>query len=197
MKLFRKDYKSMSDEELMKLYTQGDKSAFEQVYNRYEKFMVNFFYRKLWNDRIKAEDFAQDIFTKLIDNPALFDTSRNFKAWLFSVANNMCKNEYKKQEVRKNTGYDVPEYYEGKVEEDGPDKSVDKASFNEVLKAELDKLGDKHKEVFMMRHFDGMALEEIAEALDINTGTVKSRLHHATKTVAQKLEVFRKIILKD
>lgn len=197
MKLFRKDYKSLSDEELMKLYTQGDKSAFEQVYNRYEKFMVNFFYRKLWNDRNKAEDFAQDIFTKLIDNPNLFDTDRNFKAWLFSVANNMCKNEYKKQDVRKNTGYDVPEHFEGKLMEDGADIGVDKAGFNELLKNELDKLGEKHKEVFMMRHFDGMALEEIAEALEINTGTVKSRLHHATKTVAVKLEVYRKILMKD
>lgn len=197
MKLFRKDYKTMSDEALMRLYTKGDKSAFEQIYDRYEKFMVNFFNRKLWNDRIKAEDFAHDLFTKLIDNPELFDPERNFKAWLFSVANNMCKNEYKKQDIRKNTSYDVPEHYQGTDTADAPDKEVDKASFNEVLKRELDKLGDKHKEVFMMRHFDGLALEEIAAALDINTGTVKSRLHHATKTVAEKLEIFRKIIVKE
>lgn len=197
MRLFRKDYKNLSDEELMRLYIKGDKAAFEQVYDRYEKFMVNFFNRKLWNDRIKAEDFTHDLFTKLIDNPELFDPERNFKAWLFSVANNMCKNEYKKQEIRKNTSYDVPEHYQGTDTNDGADKGVDKASFNEVLKRELDKLGDIHREVFMMRHFDGLALEEIAEALDINTGTVKSRLHHATKTVAEKLEIFRKVILKD
>jgi RNA polymerase sigma-70 factor (ECF subfamily) len=197
MKLFRKDYKTLSDEELMRLYTKGDKAAFEPIYDRYEKFMVNFFYRKLWSDRIKAEDFAHDLFTKLIDNPELFDTERNFNAWLFSVASNMCKNEYKKQEVRKNTSYDVPEHYQGTDGADSADKEVDKGSFNEVLKRELDKLGDKHKEVFMMRHFDGLALEEIAEALDINTGTVKSRLHHATKTVAEKLEIFRKTLLKD
>lgn len=197
MKLFRKDYKTLSDEELMRLYSKGDKAAFEPIYDRYEKFMVNFFYRKLWSDRIKAEDFAHDLFTKLIDNPELFDPERNFKAWLFSVASNMCKNEYKKQEVRKNTSYDVPDHYQGTDGADSADKEVDKGSFNEVLKRELDKLGDKHKEVFMMRHFDGLALEEIAEALDINTGTVKSRLHHATKTVAEKLEIFRKTLLKD
>lgn len=197
MKLFRKDYKSSSDEQLMQLYAQGDHAAFEQIYDRYEKFMVNFFYRKLWNDRIKAEDFTHDLFTKLVDSPDLFDTSRNFKAWLFSVANNMCKNEYKKQEVRKNTSYDVPDHYQGTDQKDTPDVEVDKMSFNQALQHELGKLGEKHKEVFMMRHFDGMALEEIAEALDINTGTVKSRLHHATKTVAEKLEIFRKTIIKD
>lgn len=197
MRLFGKNYKALSDEELMTLYTKGDHSAFQEVYNRYEKFMVNFFYRKLWNDRIKAEDFAHDLFTKIIDNPNLFDAQRNFKAWIFSVANNMCKNEYKKQEIRKNTGYDVPEHYQGTDQNDGADKEVDKASFNEVLQKELDKLGDKHKEVFMLRHFDGLSLEEIAETLDINTGTVKSRLHHATKTVADKLEIFRKTLLKE
>lgn len=197
MRLFGKNYKALSDEELMTLYTKGDHSAFQEVYNRYEKFMVNFFYRKLWNDRIKAEDFAHDLFTKIIDNPNLFDAQRNFKAWIFSVANNMCKNEYKKQEIRKNTGYDVPEHYQGTDQNDGADKEVDKASFNQVLQKELDKLGDKHKEVFMLRHFDGLSLEEIAETLDINTGTVKSRLHHATKTVADKLEIFRKTLLKE
>lgn len=197
MRIFKKDYTTHSDEELMTLYAKGDHKAFENLYARYEKFMVNFFYRKLWNDRIKAEDFAHDLFTKLIDNPELFDTSRNFKAWLFSVANNMCKNEYKKQDIRKNTSYDVPDHYQGTDTADTPDKEVDKASFNQVLMRELDKLGDKHKEVFMLRHFEGLALEEIAETLDINTGTVKSRLHHATKTVAEKLEIFRKSILKE
>ena len=194
MKLFKKDYKSCSDEELMRLFKNGDKGAFEQIYDRYERFMVNFFYRKLWSDRVKAEDFAHDIFTKIIDNPDSFDADRNFKAWLFSVANNMCKNEYKKQEVRKNTSYDVPEHFDGKDTGDGADVEVDKNNFNEALKKELDKLGEKHKEVFMMRHFEGLALEEIAEALDINTGTVKSRLHHATKTIADKMTIFRNTI---
>lgn len=195
MKLFKKDYKNCSDEELMRYYVDGDRLAFEQIYDRYERFMVNFFYRKLWSDRIKAEDFTHDLFTKIIDNPASFDLERNFKTWLFSVANNMCKNEYKKQEVRKNTSYDVPEHFDGKDTNDSADVEVDKKSFNEVLKQELDKLGDKHKEVFMLRHFEGMALDEIAETLEINTGTVKSRLHHATKTLADKLEIFRKTLL--
>jgi RNA polymerase sigma-70 factor (ECF subfamily) len=195
MQLFKKDYSTYTDEELMRLFIEGDKKAFEQIYGRYENFMVNFFYRKLWSDRIKAEDFAHDLFTKIIDKPESFDLSRNFKTWLFSVANNMCKNEYKKQEVRKNTGYDVPEGLEAKDNTRMPDKAVDAGNFNEQLKAELNKLNDKHREVFMLRHFEGLSLIEIAETLHINAGTVKSRLHHATKTLAGKLEVFRKTMI--
>lgn len=195
MKLFKKDYEKYTDEDLMRLYTEGDRVAFEQIYARYENYMINFFYRKLWNDRIKAEDFTHDLFTKIIDKPESFDLSRNFKTWLFSVANNMCKNEYKKQEVRKNTGYDVPEGVEAKDGTMLPDKEVDKNNFAAQLKVELNKLNDKHIEVFMLRHFEGLSLNEIAETLEINAGTVKSRLHHATKALAEKLAVFRKTMI--
>ena len=195
MKLFKKDYEKYTDEDLMRLYIEGDRVAFEQIYSRYESYMINFFYRKLWSDRIKAEDFTHDLFTKIIDKPESFDLNRNFKTWLFSVANNMCKNEYKKQEVRKNTGYDVPEGVEAKDETILPDKAVDKSNFAAQLKVELGKLNEKHREVFMLRHFEGLSLKEIAETLEINAGTVKSRLHHATKALAEKLAVFRKTMI--
>ena len=136
MKLFKKDYSTYTDEELMRSFIEGDKVSFEQIYDRYESFMVNFFYRKLWSDRIKAEDFAHDLFTKIIDKPESFDLTRNFKTWLFSVANNMCKNEYKKQEVRKNTAYDVPEGVEARDQGTLQDTEVDKSNFNEQLKIE-------------------------------------------------------------
>lgn len=195
MKLFKKDYTTYSDEELMRMHSEGDAAAFETLYDRYERFMVNFFYRKLWNDREKAEDFAHNLFAKIIEKPESFDLSRNFKTWLFSVANNMCKNEYKKQEIRKNTSYDVPEGFESKDNEDLQDKEVDKNNFKEQLKIELGKLNEKHREVFMLRHFEGLSINEIAEALEINPGTVKSRLHHATKDLADKLKVFRKAMI--
>lgn len=195
MQLFKKDFSKYTDEDLMRSFTEGDKRAFEIIYERYEAFMVNFFYRKLWSDRIKAEDFAHNLFTKIIDKPESFDLNRNFKTWLFSVANNMCKNEYKKQEVRKNTGYDIPDGVEAKDETRQADVNVDASNFNEELKAELNKLNEKHREVFMLRHFEGLSLNEIAETLEINAGTVKSRLHHATKTLAEKLAVFRKTMI--
>ena len=109
MKLFKKEYATYSDEDLMRFFLKGDEKAFEQIYDRYENFMINFFFRKLWSDREKATDFTHDLFTKLIDKPDAYDPQRPFKTWLFSVANNMCKNEYKKQAIRKPTGYDLPE----------------------------------------------------------------------------------------
>lgn len=195
MRLFKKEYATYEDEDLMRFFIKGDRKAFEQIYDRYENFIINFFYRKLWSDREKAEDFTHDLFTKIIDKPTAYDPSRSFKTWLFSVANNMCKNEYKKQEIRKPTSYEVPEDGQVKDHQDQPDREVDKNNFKEQLNTELAKLNEIHRDVFMLRHFEGLSLLEIAEALGINEGTVKSRLHLATKTLASNLAVFRETMV--
>jgi RNA polymerase sigma-70 factor (ECF subfamily) len=194
MRLFKKNYKTYSDEELMSLFIKGDREAFKQIYERYGTFLVNYFNSKLWQDREKAEDFTQELFRKIIDRPAMFDTTKKFKTWLFTIASNMCKNEYKRVEIRKNHRNDLPLGFEASDNSELQDKTLDRKSFSESLQLELDKLNDKHKDVFVLRHFDGLSMKEIAEVLDINEGTVKSRLHHATKSLAAKLELYRKII---
>jgi RNA polymerase sigma-70 factor (ECF subfamily) len=196
MKLFKKDYIKKSDEDLMRLYIKGDRKAFEQIYERYGNYVLNFFYRKLWQDREKAEDFTQEVFTKIIDKPNLFDPSKKFKSWLFTVAANMCKNEYKKQEIRKDSRNDLPEGFEAKSNSIGADNLVDENNFGATLKIELSKLKDTHREVFMLRHFEGLSMKEIADVLEINEGTVKSRLHNVTKQLAGRLEVFKKLIVE-
>jgi len=194
MRLFKKNYEKYSDEELMLLYIEGDRKAFEQIYARYGNYLVNYFNRKLWQDLEKAEDFTQELFGKIIDRPEMFDTSKKFKTWLFTIANNMCKNEYKRVEIRKSTSHEVPEGFEAKSTSELADKQLDKQTFAESLQIELDKFKDKHKDVFMLRHFEGLSLKEIAITLEINEGTVKSRLHFITKALAEKLEIYRKLI---
>lgn len=194
MRLFKKDYEKYSDEDLMLLFIKGDRKAFEQIYQRYGNYLVNYFNRKLWQDREKAEDFTQELFGKIIDRPKMFDTNKKFKTWLFTIASNMCKNEYKRVEIRKNTRNDLPEGFEAESHDELADKTVDKNSFGESLKYELNKLKDKHKEVFMLRHFEGLSIKEIANVLEINEGTVKSRLHNVTKDLAAKLAMYRKLI---
>tara|TARA_B110000211_G_C13954723_1_gene497781 strand:- start:39 stop:626 length:588 start_codon:yes stop_codon:yes gene_type:complete len=194
MRLFKKNYKTYSDEDLMSLFIKGDWEAFKQIYERYGTFLVNYFNSKLWQDREKSEDFTQELFRKIIDRPAMFDVTKKFKTWLFTIASNMCKNEYKRVEIRKNHRNDLPIGFEAKDCNELQDKTIDKKLFSKSLQFELNKLNDKHKDVFVLRHFDGLSLKEIAEVLEINEGTVKSRLHHATKSLASKLELYRKII---
>ena len=194
MKLFKKDYKTYSDEELMLLFQKGDRKAFEQIYHNYANHLVNFFYQKLWQDREKAEDAAQDIFTKLIQNPDLFDATKNFKTWVFTVAYNRCKNEYKKHEIRKNTNHEIGEYNQPKDTGSLSDEILDQLNFKNQLKTELAAMKEKHRDVFTLRHDEGLSMKEIAEVLGENEGTIKSRLHYATKHLAVQLAEYQKII---
>lgn len=191
MKLFR-NYKNLSDEDLMDLVTNKDSKAFSELYDRYSEMIVNYFYRMLWKDREKAEDFMHDIFQKLIEKPEYYDRNkRKFKTWFFSVANNMCKNEYKKQEVRSNTSSGLDETYNVSSTEEAVDRMFDNKMFKEKLLQEVNKLDDKHKEVFVMKYIDDLSNQEIADALDINLGTVKSRVFNAIKKISVNLEVYR------
>lgn len=189
-----KNYKTMSDEDLMRLFLKGNQKSFEEIYLRYKDYLLNFFYRKLWQDREKAEDFVQDIFKKVIDRPHLFDPTKSFKTWVFTMANNMCKNEYKKQEVRKDSRGDLEEGKSTLINQKEADQKVDEMDFSKALSHALLAFKEGHQEVFKLRHYEGLSMKEIADILEINEGTVKSRLHYVTKQLAFELSVYQKLI---
>lgn len=192
MRLFRKEYQTMTDEQLVIALAGGDKRAFDHLYERYASALITYFSRMLWNDREKAEDFLHDLFAKLIQRPELFDTTRSFKTWIFSVANNMCKNEYKKNEVRKTSPQEIPDYAL-KSSSSHTEQQVDEQLLTEAFDHALEQIDVKHKEVFELRHLDGFSIKEIAATLEINEGTVKSRLFYATKQLAHLLTDFQPI----
>lgn len=190
MGLFGKNYTTLSDEELMQCVAKGDSMAFNELYERYSKPMVNYFCRMLWKDREKAQDFMQDLFTKIIHKPGSYDPSRNFKTWLYSVANNMCKNEYRKQEVRKNTVNGIHENIGVADDHTASDKKADKGIFTDMLNVELDKLEEIQKTTFLLRYKMDLSIKEIAEITEASEGTVKSRLFYTLKKLSEKLKMF-------
>lgn len=190
MRLFKPQHKTMTDESLMQAVTNGDKRAFDELYFRYSGPLLGYFMRMLWRDREKSEDFVHDLFAKIVNKPELFDVTRSFKTWFYSVANNMCKNEYKKQEVRKGMTNGLDRFYTLSDSNANVFNEVQDNFFQEAFQKSMLDLDDKHKEVFSLRHLDGLSIKEIAEVLEINDGTVKSRLFYATKYLAQSLKEF-------
>lgn len=197
MKLLKPKYDGMTDEQLMVHMGKGDKRAFDEIYKRYAGPLLGYFIRMLWQDREKAEDFVHDIFAKLIRKPELFDVDRSFKTWVYSVANNMCKNEYKRHEVRKNTHNGLDNTYHVGDPSSNVMREVQENQFKEAFDKSLSDLDLKHSEVFKLRHIDGLSIKEIAEVLAINDGTVKSRLFYATRYLAQSLEHFNPMLTTD
>ncbi len=190
MRVLKSTYKDLTDEQLVQEMQCGKELAFQELYDRYAQYLFQYFFRRMWKDKEKAEDFVHDLFTKLIKEPQIFDTSRSFKTWVFSVANNMTINEYKKQAVRQNvTGglqEDLTIAYETRI-----DSQVQDIQFKEALERELELLDEKHRTVFELRHIQGFSVKEIAETLDINEGTVKSRVFYAVKQLTGKLMEFK------
>lgn len=193
MRLVKPQYSSMTDEALMQAISKGEKRAFDELYARYSKPLLTYFIRMLWKDREKAEDFVHDLFAKIIQKPEYFDPTRAFKTWMYSVANNMCKNEYKKQEVRKNTTNGIENHYSVNDPSVNVLGEVQDKQFKEVFTQRMSELDEKHSEAFHLRHVEGLSIKEIAEVLELNEGTVKSRVFYAIKYLAEGLKEFNPV----
>jgi len=195
MIIVKKRFDSLSDEDLMVQLSLGEKRAFDEIYLRYSGVLFGYFNKMLWQDKEKAQDMVHDLFAKLIVNPTSFDANRSFKTWLFTIACNMCKNEFKKIEVRKNVSNSLDQHYSLKSEDNVLNTVQDKF-FKVAFDESMESLDDKHREVFSLRHLQGLSMKEIADVLVINEGTVKSRLFYATKQLAEKLKDYQSILIE-
>jgi len=174
---------NQTDEKLYLLMAGGNARAFNLLYKRYQDKLLYYFYRMLGNDRNLSQDFLQEIFFKIIDKPFLFDSKRKFSTWIYSVAHNMCKNEYRSQSVRKilvrGENIDIP--YESHT------NHSEKEIVIEAIFRELDSLDENHRSAFLLKYREGLGIEEIGEILGLPPGTVKSRLFYTRKRLQEVL----------
>ena len=186
--IFRRKSNILSDSELMQQIVLGDQAAFGELYQRYKGRMYYYFYRMLGNSVEQANDFLQELFMKLIEKPESFNPDYPFSTWFYSIANNMCKNEYRRRGVRQ-------EYVEEellKLQIDfQEDRTVNQEQLVEKIFETLNLLGEDHRSAFLLRYREGFSLKEIAGILDLPEGTVKSRLFYAKKLLAEKLEYLK------
>lgn len=172
----------------MQQIVSGDQAAFSELYLRYKGRMYYYFYRMLGNSADSANDFLQELFMKLIEKPESYNPAYSFSTWFYSVANNMCKNEYRKRGIRQ-------EYQEAEALEPQIDYLLDTTIEHEQVVGKifetLDSLGEEHRSAFLLRYREGFSIKEVAEILELAEGTVKSRLFYAKKLLAEKLEYLK------
>lgn len=193
MVIFKNRYKRFRDEELMRRIQQGDTSAFDELYNRYGKRLLFYFFRELRGDEEKAQDFLQEIFLKIVEKPELFRIEKKFSTWMFTVAYNMCKNEYRRLEVREiiEDHLNIDQVSQSLEDEYHPfEQKVDQKTFEKALSDELEKFDDGHRSAFLLRYQQNFSIREIGEILGCSEGTVKSRLFYTTQKLASKLKAF-------
>jgi RNA polymerase sigma-70 factor (ECF subfamily) len=186
--IFRRKNKEKTDSELMHLIVLGDQAAFGDLYHRYKDRMFYYFYRMLGNSTEQANDFLQELFMKLIEKPESYNPKFSFPTWFYSVANNMCKNEYRRREIRRE--YQTTEALDPRIDYLN-DSSVGLEQLLEKVFATLDQLGEEPRSAFLLRYREGFTIKDIAEILELPEGTVKSRLFYARKVLAEKLNYLK------
>ena len=177
-----------TDERLMHFVKQGNDEAFEILYARYARQLLHYFYRMLNGNEALAQDFLQELFLKLIQRCDSFDESQSFKTWLYSIAYNMCKNEYRRQSVRKNylQRANEPNDYNALASEE----SLDRQYFKKQLMSGLEQLSDEQRATFLLRFQEELTIPQISAIMNCPAGTVKSRLFYACNKLAELLKEF-------
>lgn len=186
-------YSDISDEQLVKMMVAGDSTAFNQLYQRYSQRLLYYFFRMLGNSNEKAQDFLQDIFVKLIDKAASFDPSRKFSTWIFSIAHNMCKNEYRRLAIRKDITIESCEDMSVHEEPFDALQTIDIDQFTKNLFEALENFDEIHKTAFLLHYREGCSIKEISQILDISAGTVKSRLFYTRKRLSEQLAKYNQM----
>lgn len=186
---FKPKLARLPDEELMQEIRQGREAAFTELYTRYSTSLLRYFTRMLWNNRTMAEDFLHDLFLKIIKNPQQFDANRKFSTWVYSVAHNMCKNEYRKKQNQRLDGIEVKHSRD-------LDRELDLFSAHDKLAMLLETLEEEDKTIFLLRYEEELSIGQISQIVFMPEGTVKSRLFYLRKQLANELNEF-KVVLKE
>ncbi len=186
---FKPKLARLPDEELMQEIRQGREAAFTELYTRYSTSLLRYFTRMLWNNRTMAEDFLHDLFLKIIKNPQQFDANRKFSTWVYSVAHNMCKNEYRKKQNQRLDGIEVKQSRD-------LDRELDLFSAHDKLAMLLETLEEEDKTIFLLRYEEELSIGQISQIVFMPEGTVKSRLFYLRKQLAIELNEY-KVVLKE
>ena len=165
-----------SDQELIELINKGDPEAFETLYYRYRDWVYNLSWR-FTSNRQDALDVLQETFIYLLSKFPGFNLKASMTTFLYPVVKHLSLNFGRKNRRLQSD--------EDSLSEIAAPTSMESSEYRSELAAVLNVLPQKQREVLLMRFVDDMSLQEIAEALNIALGTIKSRLHRALETLRQ------------
>ena len=184
---FWRPYKSISDEELMRLVQCREEKAFDELWQRYMPAMQSFFFRRTGGNQLLTEDLTQDLFLQLWNASAQYQSPQKFRPWLFTIAFNLRRNTYREIDYQALYTAEVVATVE-EAQEDDPALQIDNERLFEALTKELNQLSAPEQLLFDLRFTDELSIKEIAAIFSIPEGTVKSRLHTLILKLRKKLE---------
>lgn len=172
----------MVDEDLMELFQAGTVEAYNILVDRYSERLMHYLYGFL-GDKKRCEDLLQETFLRVHRNRHSYQRIAKFSTWLYTIAGNLARSEYRKQKrrhmysiqsvSRDNEEYEMPLPDETFL----PDKHTESALQDEYIQEALGSLPPNFREVVILRDVQQLAYNEIAQITGLPMGTVKSRIN--------------------
>ncbi len=177
-----------------------DETAFDQIVELYSDRLYNYIVRMVGNP-YDAEDLLQEVFLRAYQGLPSFDGRARLSTWLFQIATNLCIDFYRKRARRVQTvpyhpepsDTDETEPEEWEFEDTmtpNPLSALLDKELQQVVERALNALSPKLKTVLLLYDVEGLSYEEIAQALRIPMGTVKSRLHLARAEIQKRVSAY-------
>ena len=181
------------DHELVEQAQKQDKAAFSKLVEKYYDMVYSIAYGIL-NRRESAQDAAQEVFFKVFKDIQKFEGKSKFKTWLYRISVNMAIDFHRR--VRHALSIDGTDVSDDEDEAPiiivddakGPRDGALQSEREEKLKMALTKLTEEHRAILLLREWQDLSYEEIAEILGIEIGTVMSRIFYARKKLAEILK---------
>lgn len=181
---------SVCQEEItaMRRCRRGSPEAFEVFVNRYMK-NAYFIALGLVGNREDAMDLSQEAFIRAYRNIKHLKPDRKFFPWFYQILKNLCISHLRKRRYRQTSSLDAENCPEPAATTDcfSPEVVAERNELKDKVWQAIGKLDNKHREVIILRHFQNMSYEQIAEALYCNKGTITSRLYYARKRLEELL----------
>ena len=160
-----------SDEQLMLEFKGGSKEAFEELFSRYKNSIYGYFRRRL-NHSARAEELAQETFVIIIRGAERYEATARFRTYIFGIALKQLWSE-RRRELR-----------EAKAADETSESSLSPDPTAGLwIRDALSRMDADHREVLMLREYEQLSYEDIAELLAIPPNTVRSRLFRARSEV--------------
>src|SRR5437899_9186834 len=192
-----KDLQSLTDQEVVALARAGKEAAYRELLRRYERPVFSLIYRMV-RDRALAEDLAQDSFVKVLNALESYRPEYKFSSWVFKIANNVAIDQLRRRELDTLSLDGAPG---ARTQDEVEATALQAVDRTETPLAELEsrelggrievaiaRLRPEYRSCILLRHVEGRSYEEIAEALDLPLGTVKTYIHRARHELREYLE---------
>ena len=175
-------YDKLSDEKLLLRVAQGDKEAFQRLYQNTDKTIYGFILSILRNPQ-DAEEIMQETYLKIWTSAAGYKSQGKPLAWMFTIARNLCYMKFRDQKREADIG--LSDLSEGELAEFCP--QIEDAADKMVLKAALHILNEEERQIVLLHTTAGMKHREIAADLEMPLATVLSKYNRAMKKLQKHL----------